>query len=123
MGYNKGVDDDGTRRSEDTGVATLSKAFKALSDGTRRKILELLKEGDLNAGQIAEHFSVSKPSISHHLNILKEAEFVQERREGQNIIYTLVPENIHECCVVYLAKLMVRGTKKEEKKEKVTKET
>ncbi len=104
-------------------MATLSKAFKALSDGTRRKILELLKDGDMNAGQIAEHFKVSKPSISHHLNILKEAEFVQERREGQNIIYTLVPENIHECCVVYLAKLMVRGGKKEKEKEKVAKES
>jgi len=90
-------------------VANLSKAFKALSDGTRRRILELLREGDLNAGQIAEQFKMSKPSISHHLNLLKEAEFVRERREGQNIIYTLVPENIHECWIGYLAKLLVKG--------------
>lgn len=89
-------------------MANLSKAFKALSDGTRRRILELLKETDLNAGKIAEHFKMTKPSISHHLNILKDAEFVQERREGQNIIYSLVPSNIHECWIGYLAKLLIK---------------
>lgn len=90
-------------------MANLSKAFKALSDGTRRRILELLKETDLNAGAIAEHFHMTKPSISHHLNILKDAEFVQERREGQNIVYSLVPHNIHECWIGYLAKLLIKG--------------
>lgn len=90
-------------------MANLGKAFKALADGTRRRILELLKDGDLNAGEIAEHFKMSKPSISHHLGILKDAEFVTERREGQNIIYTLVPDNIHECWIGYLAKLLCKG--------------
>ena len=90
-------------------MANLGKAFKALADGTRRRILELLKDGDMNAGQIAEQFKMSKPSISHHLSILKDAEFVQERREGQNIIYTIVPENIHECWIGYLGKLCFKG--------------
>lgn len=63
--------------------------FKALSDPTRRDILRILKTGDLTAGQIAEHFKISKPSISHHLNILKQAHLVQDERNGQYIIYSL----------------------------------
>lgn len=90
-------------------MANLGKAFKALADGTRRKIMELLKERELSAGQIAESFKMTKPSISHHLNILKDAEFIQERREGQSIIYRLIPENIHECWICYLAKLVIKG--------------
>ncbi|TCT14642.1 DNA-binding transcriptional ArsR family regulator [Natranaerovirga pectinivora] len=67
----------------------MNDVFKALSDPTRRKILELLYEKDLTAGDIAEEFDISKPSISHHLTILKNAELVFTERQGQNIIYTL----------------------------------
>lgn len=63
--------------------------FKALSDPTRRKILQLLKERDLTAGEIAESFNISKPSISHHLNLLKQAGLVIDERQGQNIYYSL----------------------------------
>lgn len=63
--------------------------FKALSDNTRRKILNLLKEKDLTAGEIAEHFNISKPSISHHLSILKQADLVIDERKGQFIYYSL----------------------------------
>ncbi len=63
--------------------------FKALSDPTRRKILQLLKENDLTAGEISDYFNISKPSISHHLNILKQADLVMDERRGQNIIYSL----------------------------------
>ncbi len=63
--------------------------FKALSDPTRRKILEILRKGDLNAGQIADAFAISKPSISHHLNILKQADLVIAEKVGQNVIYSL----------------------------------
>ncbi len=64
-------------------------AFKALSDPTRRKILQLLKERDLTAGEIADSFDISKPSISHHLNLLKQASLVIDERQGQNIYYSL----------------------------------
>ncbi|CAG7648384.1 Transcriptional repressor SdpR [Paenibacillus solanacearum] len=67
----------------------LNDAFKALSDPTRRKILDLLKEGDLTAGEIAEHFDITKPSISNHLNLLKQAELVWVERRGQHIVYSL----------------------------------
>ncbi len=63
--------------------------FKALNDTTRREILELLKNGDLTAGEIANRFSISKPSISHHLDLLKQAGLVQSVKEGQYIYYSL----------------------------------
>ncbi|NMB11283.1 MAG: winged helix-turn-helix transcriptional regulator [Firmicutes bacterium] len=63
--------------------------FKALSDPNRRKILQLLKRGDLTAGELAEHFEISKPSLSHHLSVLKQAGLVSDERQGQNIIYSL----------------------------------
>lgn len=63
--------------------------FKALGDPSRRKILELLREKDLTAGEIAEAFHISKPSISHHLDLLKQAGLVEAVREGQFIRYSL----------------------------------
>lgn len=67
----------------------MNNAFKALSDPTRRKILELLSEKDMTAGEIADCFNMTKPSISHHLSILKNANLVMDGRNGQNIIYSL----------------------------------
>ncbi|MBM6715179.1 winged helix-turn-helix transcriptional regulator [Gemmiger formicilis] len=64
-------------------------AFKALADPTRRKILELLSQGEMTAGEIAAHFDMAKPSVSHHLNILKAAGLVTDERHGQNIVYCL----------------------------------
>ena len=63
--------------------------FKALNDATRREILELLKGGDLTAGEIADHFAISKPSISHHLDLLKQAGLVVAMKEGQFIYYSI----------------------------------
>ena len=62
--------------------------FKALADPTRRRILELLRDGDLTAGELAEHFDISKPSLSHHLATLKSAGLVSDERRGQNIVYS-----------------------------------
>lgn len=63
--------------------------FKALNDPTRREILELLKDKDLTAGEIADKFSISKPSISHHLDLLRQAGLVASVKEGQFIYYSL----------------------------------
>ncbi|MEN6390681.1 MAG: autorepressor SdpR family transcription factor [Syntrophomonas sp.] len=67
----------------------LNLVFKALSDASRRQILHMLQKGDMTAGEIADQFHISKPSISHHLNILKQARLVQDVRQGQNIVYSL----------------------------------
>ncbi len=63
--------------------------FKALNDPTRRQILDLLRAGDLNAGEIAEQFAMSKPSISHHLDLLRQAGLVESTKQGQFINYSL----------------------------------
>ena len=63
--------------------------FKALNDKTRRDILDLLKKEDLTAGQIAAEFDISKPSISHHLDLLKQANLVGSVKNGQFVIYSL----------------------------------
>ncbi|EAR16867.1 MULTISPECIES: autorepressor SdpR family transcription factor [Robiginitalea] len=63
--------------------------FKSLNDPTRREILQLLKERDLSAGEIADQFNISKPSISHHLDLLKRAGLVSSRRQGQFMLYSL----------------------------------
>ena len=67
----------------------MNSLFKALNDETRRKILDLLKEKDLSAGQIAAAFDISKPSISHHLDLLKQADLVSSVKNGQFVIYSL----------------------------------
>lgn len=63
--------------------------FKALDDPTRRKILEMLRKRDMTAGDIADEFQISKPSISHHLDLLKQANLVIAIKEGQFIRYSL----------------------------------
>ena len=63
--------------------------FKALNDPTRRKILDMLKAQDLTAGEIADAFDMTRPSISHHLEILKQAGLVADTREGRFIRYAL----------------------------------
>ncbi len=63
--------------------------FKALNDQTRRDILELLKDKDMTAGDIADKFAISKPSISHHLDLLRQAGLVLSVKEGQFIYYSI----------------------------------
>lgn len=63
--------------------------FKALNDPTRRQMLDLLREGDLTAGEIADRFDMTKPSISHHLDLLRQAGLVESTKQGQFITYTL----------------------------------
>ncbi|HEU5053161.1 MAG TPA: autorepressor SdpR family transcription factor [Hanamia sp.] len=63
--------------------------FKALNDPTRRAILELLKDKDMTAGEIADQFQISWPSVSHHLELLKRAELVVSEKEGQYIYYSI----------------------------------
>lgn len=67
----------------------MNSIFKALNDPTRREILELLQERDMTAGEIAEKFRISWPSISHHLDLLKQAKLVSSEKEGQYVYYSL----------------------------------
>ena len=82
--------------------------WKALADPTRRKILELLKKQRMNAGEIAAEFNMTKPSISNHLNILRQAELVDAKKVGQNVIYSLKTSVIEDILNV-LSNLTNRG--------------
>lgn len=67
----------------------IQNTMKALADPTRRTILNLLKKNRLSAGEIAEHFNMSLPAVSKHLNVLKDADLIRDKREGKYIFYEL----------------------------------
>jgi DNA-binding transcriptional ArsR family regulator len=69
-------------------------ALKALAEPNRRRILTLVKGGELTAGEIASHFEVSRPAVSQHLTVLKEAGLVHERRNGTRRLYSVRPEGL-----------------------------
>lgn len=77
--------------------------FKALADPTRRQILQDLRPGEMAAGDIAARFSISGPSISRHLSILKAAGLVTERRESNRILYSLVEDRLANCVGGFLS--------------------
>lgn len=74
----------------------MNTVFKALNDPTRRQILVLLQEKDMTAGEIAEQFNMSWPSISHHLDLLKQAKLILAEKDGQYIFYSLNPITVDE---------------------------
>ncbi|MCI5617464.1 MAG: autorepressor SdpR family transcription factor [Ruminococcus sp.] len=82
--------------------------WKALADPTRRKILSLLKDKDMNAGEIANEFNMTKPSISNHLNILKQADLVDAEKVGQNVNYSL-KTSVFEDVLKLISDLSSRG--------------
>ena len=77
--------------------------FKALADPTRRQILQDLRAGELAAGDIAGRFTISGPSISRHLAILKAAGLVTERRDANRILYSLVEDRLANCVGGFLS--------------------
>lgn len=68
---------------------SIQHTLKALADPTRREILNLLKKGRMSAGEITDHFSVTAPSISRHLSVLKDADLIRDMREGKYIFYEI----------------------------------
>ncbi|NGP89819.1 autorepressor SdpR family transcription factor [Fodinibius halophilus] len=76
--------------------------FKALNDATRRRILQMLQDKDMTAGEIADQFDISKPSISHHLDILKQAKLISSERDGQFIRYAINTTVVEEAANWFL---------------------
>ena len=74
----------------------LQQTLKALADPTRREILNLLKKGKLSAGEITEHFDITAAAISRHLSVLKEADLIEDTREGKYIFYELNASELEE---------------------------
>jgi DNA-binding transcriptional ArsR family regulator len=77
-------------------------AFDAIADPSRRRIMDLLKEGERTAGQLAEKFTFSWPALSQHLAILKEAKLVSVRREGRFLWYSACPETLESECAAWI---------------------
>jgi DNA-binding transcriptional ArsR family regulator len=71
-------------------------ALKALAEPRRRRILMLVRDGELSAGEIASHFEISRPAVSQHLTVLREAGLVDERRNGTRRLYRARPEGLAE---------------------------
>jgi len=71
---------------------------KALADDTRQRILEMLLEGERSVGNIVDAFTISQPTISHHLNVLKQFGLVTSRKEGKQVFYAINRDNVIECC-------------------------
>src|SRR5262245_52717808 len=98
-------------------MGDVGKVFKAVADKTRRQILEMLREGDLSAGEIADRFNLTKPAISHHLSVLKAAGLALERRDGQHIIYSLREDSVLEAWDGFLAKLCRHSMRRREEQK------
>jgi DNA-binding transcriptional ArsR family regulator len=97
--------------------------FRALADPTRRQILQDLREGELAAGDIGARFPISGPSVSRHLSVLKAAGLVQERRDGNRILYSLVEERLAMCVGNFLSavcpeQVVLRRRRDHSRKEK-----
>ncbi len=94
-----------------------TKVYKALADPTRRKILQLLRERDMNAGELAEHFDFAKPTLSRHFSVLQEADLIQGTREGNYIVYRLNVTVLEETMMAMMEMfgLEARGTNNEKR--------
>jgi DNA-binding transcriptional ArsR family regulator len=75
---------------------TVEAALKAIAAPRRRQILRLVRDDELSAGEIASHFDITRPAVSQHLNVLKEAGLVNERRNGTRRLYRVSPEGLAE---------------------------
>jgi ArsR family transcriptional regulator, arsenate/arsenite/antimonite-responsive transcriptional repressor len=84
------------------------RVFKALSDPVRRGILELLRKGEMSAGELAGHFELAKPSLSRHFAILHAAELVHSERRGNSIVYRLNLSVLEEALLGLLGRLKKR---------------
>jgi len=78
--------------------------FKAVSDPNRVKIMDLLKKKEMCVSEICEEFNMKQPSISHHLNILKNAGIVNSRKEGKEVYYSLDDKYVCDCCFGFIEK-------------------
>jgi DNA-binding transcriptional ArsR family regulator len=91
----------------------INEAFKALADPTRREILRLLRRGEMTAGELAERFDMTRPSMSHHFSVLKQADLVTTRREGQQIYYSLNTTVVEDLLSMFGDLFAPRGNGKE----------
>ena len=83
--------------------------YRALADPTRRRILQLLRERDMTAGEIADHFDLAKPTLSGHFNVLRGAGLVTSERRGRTIVYSLNASAMEDTLLALMELLGARG--------------
>lgn len=89
-------------------MSMMQKIFRALADPTRRKVLQLLHERDMTAGEIAEHFESSKPTLSRHFTVLQDADLIQGSRNGSTITYRLNVTVLEEAMMAMMQMFNIR---------------
>jgi DNA-binding transcriptional ArsR family regulator len=87
--------------------------FKALADPTRRRVLQLLREGPLNAGELAAHFPFAKPTMSAHFAVLREADLVQTTKVGGSVVYSLKLSVVEDALLGFAESLRVGAENRE----------
>ncbi|HEX4095683.1 MAG TPA: autorepressor SdpR family transcription factor [Caulobacteraceae bacterium] len=95
----------------------MSSVFKALSDPTRRKVLQLLRKGPMSAGEISDQFEVSKPTMSAHFQVLKEADLVHAEKAGKSVIYYLKLSVLEEALLGFVQSFGLDAEAPEPKEE------
>ena len=95
----------------------MNKVFKALSDPTRRQVLQLLRQGPLSAGELSDRFNVSKPTMSAHFTVLKEADLVHAEKAGKSVLYHLKLSVLEEALLGFVHSFGLGAEAPEPKKE------
>ena len=95
----------------------MSNVFKALSDPTRRRVLQLLRKGSMSAGELSEHFDVSKPTMSAHFAVLREADLVQTEKIGKSVIYRLKLSVLEEALLGFVQSFETDASPRQASKE------
>ena len=98
----------------------MSQVFKALSDPTRRRVLQLLRKGPMGAGELSDQFEVSKPTMSAHFAVLKEANLVHAEKAGKAVIYHLKLSVLEEALIGFVHSFGVRTETAKSKNKKET---
>jgi len=97
--------------------------FKALADPTRRRVLELLRQGPLTAGELSDHFPFSKPTMSAHFNVLREADLVDTQKVGKTVVYRLKLSVLEDALLGFAGALGMRAPKRTHAKPATETET
>lgn len=87
----------------------MNRVFKALADPTRRRVLQILRDGPRSAGDLADHFPVSKPTMSAHFAVLQEADLIEADRQGRTIVYRLKMSVLEEALLGFAGTLGWKG--------------
>jgi DNA-binding transcriptional ArsR family regulator len=87
----------------------VNRVFKALSDPTRRRVLQLLRERPMSAGELSDHFAVSKPTMSAHFSVLQEADLIQAEKIGRTIVYRLKMSVVEDALLGFVQTLGLKA--------------